>query len=195
MSLILVFLIFLSLSSLLSYCFQDVLIIHLKLSSTNNQKLFIYTNIIPVKYSPSQVFCLNQQYSFMTIYQIEEYISSQLINQSVFSKQNSIKISRLLFFSTYSKYHKSINNQFVSSFNLSTCLSIIDRYLNSFDSILTKNLNYLLLEFSTTINSYSSKKSISIYNILLDKISNCFYSHSTKRSSFRPLRKLVSAND
>ena len=102
---------------------------------------------------------------------------------------------RPLFFSTYSEYHKGINNQFVFSFNLSTCLSIIGRYLNSFDSIFTKNLNYLLLEFSTTINSYSSEKSILIYNILLDKISNYFCSYSIERLSFRLSRKLVSANN
>ena len=131
----------------------------------------------------------------MTMYQIEEYISSQLINQSIFSKQNSIKILRLLFLLFYSKYYKSINNQFVSSFNLSTYSSIIDRYLNSFDSIFVKNLDYLLLEFSTTINSYSSKKFILVYNILLDKISNYFCSHSTERSSFRPSRKLISTNN
>ena len=153
------------------------------------------TNIILAKYSLSWVFYLNQQYSFITIYQVEEHISSQLINQSTFSKQNSMKILRLLFFPTYYKYYKSINNQFISSFNLSTCLSIIGRYLNSFDSIFTKNLNYLLLEFSTTINSYPSKKSILIYNILLDKISNYFCSHSTERLSFRPSKKLISTNN
>ena len=195
MSLILVFLAFLLLLSLLSYYFQNILIMHLKLSSTNNQKLFIYTNIIPAKYSLSQVFYLNQQYSFITIYQIEGYISSWLINQSTFSKQNSIKILGPLFFPTYSKYYKSINNQFIFSFNLFTYLSIIGRYLNLFDSIFTKNLNYLFLEFSTTINSYSSEKSILIYNILLDKISNCFCSYSIERLSFRPSGKLVSTNN
>ena len=152
-------------------------------------------NIILAKYSLSQIFRLNQQYSFTTIYQIEEYISSQLINRSTFSKQNSIKISRPLFFPTYYKYHEDINNQFVSSFNLSTYLSIIDRYLNLFDSIFVKNLNYLLLEFSTTINSYSSEKSILIYNILLDKISNYFYSYSIERLGFRLPRKLISINN
>ena len=105
------------------------------------------------------------------------------MNRSAFSKQNSMKMLRLLFFPTYSKYYKSINNRFVSSFNLSTCLSIIGRYLNLFDSIFIKNLNYLLLEFSTTINSYSSEKSILIYNILLDKISNYLYSYSIERLS------------
>ena len=168
---------------------------YLKLSSTNNQKLFICANIIPAKCSPSQVFRLNQQYSFMTIYQVEGHVSSRLMNRSTFSKQNSIKILRPFFFPTYSEYHKGINNQFVSPFNLSTCSSIIGRYLNSFDSILTKNLDYLLLEFSTTINSYSSEKSISTYNILPDKISNCFCSHSIERSSFRPSGKLVSTNN
>ena len=155
----------------------------------------MYTNIIPAKYFPSRVFCLNQQYSFIAIYQVEGHISSQFINQSIFSKQNSIKILRPLFFSTYSKYYKSINNQFVFSFNLSTCLSIIGRYLNSFDSILTKDFNYLLLEFSTTINSYSSEKSILVYNILLNKISNYFCSYSTERLSFRLPRKLISIDN
>ena len=106
-----------------------------------------------------------------------------------------MKILRPLFFPTYSKYHKSINNQFVFSFNLSTYSSIIDRYLNSFDSIFAKNLNYILLEFSTTINSYSSEKSILIYNVLLDKISNYFYSHSIERLGFRLPRKLISTNN
>ena len=152
-------------------------------------------NIILAKYSLSRVFCLNRQYSFMTIYQVEEYISSQFINRSTFSKQNNIKILRLLFFPTHSKYYKDINNQFVSSFNLSTCLSIIGRYLNSFDFIFAKNLNYLLLEFSTTINSYSSKKSILVYNILLDEISNCFCSYSIERLGFRLPRKLISTNN
>ena len=106
-----------------------------------------------------------------------------------------MKILRLLFFPTYSKYYKSINNQLAFFFNLSTCLSIIGRYLNSFDFIFTKNLNYLLLEFSTTINSYSSEKSILIYNILLDKISNFFYSYSIERLGFRLPRKLISINN
>ena len=155
----------------------------------------MYINIILAKYSLSQIFCLNQQYSFITIYQVEGYISSQLMNQSVFSKQNSIKILRLLFFPIYSKYYKSISNQLIFSFNLTTYLSIIDRYLNSFDSIFIKNLNYLLLKLSTTINSYSSEKYILIYNILLNKISNYFCSYSIERLSFRLLRKLISTNN
>ena len=105
------------------------------------------------------------------------------------------KILGLFLFPIYSKYHKSINNQFVSLFNLSTYLSIIGRYLNSFDSILTKDFNYLLLKFSTTINSYSSKKSILVYNILLDEISNYLCSYSTERLGFRLPRKLVSINN
>ena len=155
----------------------------------------MYMNIILAKYSLSRVFCLNQQYSFITIYQVEGCISSWFMNQSVFSKQNSMKVLRLLFFLIYSKYHKSINNWFVFSFNLFTCLSIIGRYLNSFDSIFIKNLNYLLLEFSTTINSYSSEKSILIYNILPNEISNYFYSYNIKRLSFRLPRKLISTNN
>ena len=95
----------------------------------------------------------------------------------------------------YSKYYKSINNQFVFSFNLTTYLSIINRYLDLFNLILIKNFNYLLLKRSTTINSYSSRKSILIYNILLDKISNYFCSYSIERLSFRLPRKLISTND
>ena len=101
----------------------------------------------------------------------------------------------LFLFPIYSKYYKGINNQFVSSFNISTYLSIIDRYLNLFDFILIKDFNYLLLKFSTTINSYSSEKSILVYNILLDKISNCFCSYSTERLDFRLSRKLISTNN
>ena len=106
-----------------------------------------------------------------------------------------MKILGSFLFLTYSKYYKSINNQLIFSFNLTTYLSIIDKYLNSFDSIFIKNLNYLLLEFSTTINSYSSKKSILIYNILLNKISNYFYSYNIERLSFRLPRKLISINN
>ena len=106
-----------------------------------------------------------------------------------------MKILRPFLFPIYSKYYKGINNRFISSFNLSTYLSIIGRYLNPFDSIFTKNFDYLLLEFSTTINSYSSEKSILIYNILSDKINNCFCSYNTERLSFRLPRKLISVNN